>query len=341
MATGQYAIQTLKTANDASGGHGRARSATAWRPTCCTTRCAPTCTRRCSRPTTASCRRRPRTRSRTPRTCGRPSRTRARSSTGTQISMLGQALSQVDSYASSAISLVDIAARDRATALAQRGSFQSAFEELRTTLDTLNDEILARLRRRGLQRARRGLQGAGAVDPAERRRDRRRVRRGATGRPGHREPARAGRGRSRPTRRRRPHGPRRGQGRGRGRAARHVVQHGGRRPLRSGPDAPRVGDHPGVQLRGAVGHEHPDGRLGRGDLGPGQRRLGGRRAGERQREHRGGQRRGDVGLDPRDRRQRQRGRGRREPRRHHRRERDHDRVEARRELGARSARSSR
>ena len=62
---------------------------------------------------------------------------------GTQISMLGQALSQVDSYASSAISLVDIAARDRATALAQRGSFQSAFEELRTTLDTLNDEILA------------------------------------------------------------------------------------------------------------------------------------------------------------------------------------------------------
>ena len=62
---------------------------------------------------------------------------------GTQISMLGQALSQVDSYASSAISLVDIAAQDRATALAQRGSFQSAFEELRTTLDTLNDEILA------------------------------------------------------------------------------------------------------------------------------------------------------------------------------------------------------
>jgi methyl-accepting chemotaxis protein len=62
---------------------------------------------------------------------------------GTQVSMLGQALSQVDSYASSAISLVDIAARDHATALAQRGSFQSAFEELRTTLDTLNDEIVA------------------------------------------------------------------------------------------------------------------------------------------------------------------------------------------------------
>ena len=81
------------------------------------------------------------------------------------------------------------------------------------------------LRRRGLQRARRGLQGAGAVDPAERHRDRRCVPGGATGRPGHREPARAGRGRSRPSRRRRPHGPRRGQGRGRGRAARDVVQH--------------------------------------------------------------------------------------------------------------------
>ena len=260
---------------------------------------------------------------------------------GTQISMLGQALSQVDSYASSAISLVDIAAQDRATALAQRASFQSAFEELRTTPRHAERRDPRGLRRRRLQRARRGLQGAGAVDPAERRRDRRRVPGGSTGRAGHREPARAGGGRSRSSGRRRPHGPRRGQGRGRGRAARHVVQHGGRRPVRSGPDAPRVGDHPGVQLRGAVGHEHPDGRLGRGDLGAGQHRLGGRRAGQRQREHRGGQRRGDVGLDPRDRRQRHRGRGRREPRGHHRRERDHDRVEARCELGARSARSSR
>ena len=60
----------------------------------------------------------------------------------TQISMLGQALDQVDTYAQSAISLVDIAAQDRSTALAQRASFQNAFEELRTTLDTLNDEIL-------------------------------------------------------------------------------------------------------------------------------------------------------------------------------------------------------
>ena len=96
--------------------------------------------------------------------------------------MLSQALSQVDTYAQSAISLVDIAAQDRSTALAQRASFQSAFEELRTTLDTLNDEILGASDDARLQRARRGLQGPGAADPAERGRDRRRVRRRAAGR---------------------------------------------------------------------------------------------------------------------------------------------------------------
>ena len=59
------------------------------------------------------------------------------------VSMLDQAVSQVDSYAASAQSLVDIAATDHATALAQRATFQNAFEELRTTLGTLNDEIVA------------------------------------------------------------------------------------------------------------------------------------------------------------------------------------------------------
>ncbi|MEP6759287.1 MAG: methyl-accepting chemotaxis protein [Actinomycetota bacterium] len=60
-----------------------------------------------------------------------------------QISMLGQALSQVDTYAASAQTLVDIAATNKSAALAQRATFQSAFDELRTTLGTLNDEIVA------------------------------------------------------------------------------------------------------------------------------------------------------------------------------------------------------
>jgi methyl-accepting chemotaxis protein len=60
-----------------------------------------------------------------------------------QIAMLDQALSQVDTYAASAQSLVDIAATNKDTAMAQRASFQNAFEELRTTLATFNDEIVA------------------------------------------------------------------------------------------------------------------------------------------------------------------------------------------------------
>jgi methyl-accepting chemotaxis protein len=59
------------------------------------------------------------------------------------ITLFDQALTQVDTYAQSAQSLADLAASDREAALAQRASFQSAFEELRTTLDTLNDQIIA------------------------------------------------------------------------------------------------------------------------------------------------------------------------------------------------------
>ena len=74
------------------------------------------------------------------------------------------------------------------------------------------------------------------------------------------------------------------------------------------PADPRVRVDARLLLGGAVRHEHADGRLRRGDLGAGERGVGGRGAGLGQREHRGGLRRGDVGIDPRDRRRRHRGR---------------------------------
>jgi len=57
--------------------------------------------------------------------------------------VLDQAMGQVDSYTGSAVSLVDIAADDQGAATAARVTFQASFEALRSTLDTLNDEIVA------------------------------------------------------------------------------------------------------------------------------------------------------------------------------------------------------
>jgi methyl-accepting chemotaxis protein len=54
----------------------------------------------------------------------------------------GNIQAQVDSYAETAVTLIDLAKRNPDAIGAARVTFQASFEQLRTSLDTLNDEII-------------------------------------------------------------------------------------------------------------------------------------------------------------------------------------------------------